>query len=108
MEPHSPQPRTPQPHTVPLLEQAATGIPPPLPPPRSGYRFGESPSPSPHRYYRPAHQGDDTAGKAPPPKPFKGKQSELERWILQMEDFFLITNTKREDKKLAFIGLCTE
>ena len=25
-----------------------------------------------------------------------------------MEDFFLITNTRREDKKLAFIGLCTE
>ena len=105
---HSPQPRTLQPHTVPLLEQAAAGIPPPPPPPRSGYCFGESPSPSPHGYYRPPHQGDDTAGKAAPPKPFKGKQSELEGWILQMEDFFLITNTRREDKKLAFIGLCTE
>ena len=75
IQPHSPQPRPLQPQAVPLLEQAAAGIPPPPPvPPHFQYNVGDSRSPSPRDYYRPQHQvNDDAAGKAPPPKLFKGE-----------------------------------
>ena len=109
IQPHSPRPRPLQPQAVPLLEQAAARIPPPPLPPHSEYNVENSCSPSPQDYYRPRYQAhDDIAGKAPPPKPFKGEQSKLKGWILQMEDYFTITSTRRDDKKLAHIGLYTE
>ena len=33
---------------------------------------------------------------------------DLEGWILQMDDYFTITQTRNEEQQLAYVGLCTE
>ena len=33
---------------------------------------------------------------------------DLEGWILQMDDYFTITQTRNEVQRLAYVGLCTE
>ena len=33
---------------------------------------------------------------------------DLEGWILQMDDYFTITQTLNEVQRLAYVGLCTE
>ena len=33
---------------------------------------------------------------------------DLEGWILQMDDYFTITQTRNEVQWLAYVGLCTE
>ena len=33
---------------------------------------------------------------------------DLEGWILQMDDYFTITQTCNEVQQLAYVGLCTE
>ena len=33
---------------------------------------------------------------------------DLEGWILQMDDYFTITQTHNKVQRLAYIGLCTE
>ena len=48
------------------------------------------------------------AGKAPPPSKFRGNMKDLEGWILQMDDYFTITQTHNEVQRLAYVGLCTE
>ena len=48
------------------------------------------------------------AGKAPPPAKFRGNMKDLEGWILQMDDYFTITQTRNEVQRLVYIGLSTE
>ena len=33
---------------------------------------------------------------------------DLEGWILQMDDYFTIIQTRNEVQRLAYVGLCTE
>ena len=33
---------------------------------------------------------------------------DLEGWILQIDDYFTITQTRNEVQRLAYVGLCTE
>ena len=47
-------------------------------------------------------------GKAPQPAKFRRNMKDLEGWILQMYDYFTITQTLNEVQRLAYIGLCTE
>ena len=48
------------------------------------------------------------AGKAATPSTFRGNMKDLEGWILQMDDYFTITQTHNEVKRLAYGGLCTD
>ena len=48
------------------------------------------------------------AGKAPPPSKFRGNMKDLEGWILQINDYFTITQTRNGVQQLAYVGLCTE
>ena len=48
------------------------------------------------------------AGKAQPPSKFQGNMKDLEGWILQMDDYFTITQIRNEVQRLAYVGLCTE
>ena len=48
------------------------------------------------------------AGKAPPPSKFRDHIKDLEGWILQMDDYFTIKQTRNEIQQLAYIGLCME
>ena len=104
----SPQPHRIQYHAVPLLEQgvAIVGPPPPPVPPLSRHVYNASPSPPPQRY--PRYQPDMVAGKAPPSSKFRGNMKDLEGWMLQMDDYFTITQTRNEVQRLAYVGLCTE
>src|SRR5207302_1260894 len=74
VQPHSPQPRTPQRQAVPQLEQAAAAGAPPLPPvpPPSRQIIDVSPS-----LQRQQDEPDMVAGKAPPPSKFSGKMEKL-------------------------------
>src|SRR5207253_5614455 len=105
VQPHSPQPRTPQRRAVPQLEQAAAAAAPQLPPVPPPSRQIINVSPSPHREQ---DEQDMVAGKAPPPSKFGGKMEKLEGWLLQMDDYFTITRTRNERQRLAFVGLSTE
>ena len=33
---------------------------------------------------------------------------DLEGWILQMDDYFTVTQARNEVQRLAYVGLCTE
>ena len=48
------------------------------------------------------------AGKEPSPSKFLGNVKDLEGWILQMDDYFTIIQTRIEVQRLAYICLCTE
>ena len=48
------------------------------------------------------------AGKAPPLSKFRGNMKDLKGWILQMDDYFTITQTCNEVQRLAYVGLCME
>ena len=48
------------------------------------------------------------AGKAPPPSKFRGNMKHLEGWILQMDDYFTITQTCNDVQRLAYVGPCAE
>ena len=102
------QPHQVQYQAVPLLEQgAATAGPPPtpvLPPSRHVYHITPSPPPQHQRSYQP----EMVAGKAPPPSKFRGNMKGPEGWILQMDDYFTITQTRNEIQRLAYIGLYTK
>ena len=60
----------------------------------------------PQRYSR--YQPDMVAGKAPPTSKFLGNMKDLEGWMLQMEDYFTITQTRNEVQRLACVGLSIE
>ena len=104
----APQPHQVQYQAVPLLEQGATreGPPPPPVPPPSRHVYNANPSAPPQRYLR--YQPDMVAGKAPPPSKFRGNMKDLEGWILQMDDYFTMTQTCNKVQRLACVGLCTE
>ena len=48
------------------------------------------------------------AGKARPPSTLQGHVKDLEGWILQMDDYFTITQIRNEVQRLVYVGLCTE
>ena len=48
------------------------------------------------------------AGNAPLPSKFRVNMTDLEGWILQMDDYFTITQTHNEVQRLAYVGLYTE
>lgn len=91
---HQPSPRA---------AQAGRGFLPP--PPRSPLELQQPPR-SPTPIIPPAReQGNLIRGNAPLPAPFNGDSKLLEGWILQMEQYFLITGVENELQKMAFIGL---
>jgi len=55
------------------------------------------------------YDDDDTIlGKPPLPTKFNGNMDALEGWVLQSEEYFIITGMWNERQKMAFIGLCLE
>jgi len=48
------------------------------------------------------------AGKAPSPSKFSRDTNALEGWILQMDEYFLITIITSEQQRLAYLSLCLE
>ena len=48
------------------------------------------------------------APKAPPPSKFHSNMKDLEGSIMQMDNYFTITQTHNETQRLAYIGLCAE
>ena len=48
------------------------------------------------------------AGKAPPLSKFPSNIKDLEGWILQMDNYYTITQIRNKVQRLAYIGLCTE
>ena len=48
------------------------------------------------------------AGKAPPPFKFPDNMKDLEGWILQMDDYFIITQTRNEIQRLAYVTRYTK
>ena len=48
------------------------------------------------------------AGKGPPPSKSRDNIKDLEVWILQLDYYFTITQTRNEVQRLAYICLCTE
>ncbi|KAF8416533.1 hypothetical protein EV426DRAFT_721789 [Tirmania nivea] len=107
--PQAPLPPLPQALLPPLPQAPPPPLPPQAPPPpplpRSPRRPRRDPTLPPLDQYR---EDRLVAGKAPPPTKFKGERIQLEGWILQMNDYFLITLTRNEEQKLAYVGLCLE
>jgi len=48
------------------------------------------------------------AGKAPPPSRFNGDTDALAGWVLQMDEYFLITMVTNEQQQLAYLSLSLE
>ena len=48
------------------------------------------------------------AGKAAPLANFRGDMKNLERWILQIDDYFTITQICKEQQQFTYIALYTE
>jgi len=73
--------------------------PPPLP---------DVQQPAPPPPLSPRHQSNDdiVAGKAPLPSKFSRDKDQLEGWILQMDDYFVITKTRNPAQQLSFISMC--
>ena len=42
------------------------------------------------------------------PTKFDGNRDALEAWVLQLEEYFVITSVRNERQKIAFIELCLE
>ena len=59
--------------------------------PREAFHYIEALTPAP----QPQHT-NEVAGKAPPPGKFSGDRDLLERWLLQLEEYFNITLTRNE------------
>ena len=48
------------------------------------------------------------AGMAPAPAKFRYDMKNLERWILQIDNYFTITETSDEQQELTYVGLYSE
>jgi hypothetical protein len=46
------------------------------------------------------------AGKAPIPGKFSGDRDQLEGWILQMDDYFVVTKIRNQAQQLSFVSMC--
>ena len=99
----SPQPISP-PTNLQQLTLSAAQMQPPPPPPPDEQQQAPPPPPSPHR----ALQIDDdmVAGKAPIPGKFSGDRDQLEGWILQMDDYFVVTKIRNQAQQLSFVSMC--
>jgi len=84
-----------------LTLQATQMQPPPLPPPEV-----QQPAPPPPRSPRGQNNDDMVAGKAPLPRKFSGDRDQLEGWILQMDDYFMVTKIRNLAQQLSFIRMC--
>jgi len=87
-------------------QSEGTGFVPPPPPPEAPAPPPRSPTPERARRH---YDDDDTiSGKAPLPTKFNGNRDALGGWILQLEEYFIITGVQNERQKMAFIGLYLE
>ena len=48
------------------------------------------------------------AGKVPPPSKFNGDTDVLAGWVLQMDEYFLITMVMNETQRMAYLSLSLE
>jgi len=97
----------PQHQQEPSTQTTGTGfIPPPPPPPEAPVPPPRSPTPE--RVGRHYDDDDIISGKAPLPTKFNVNRDALEGWVLQLEEYFIITSVRNERQKMAFIGLCLE
>jgi len=74
--------------------------PPPLPPPEV-QQLAALPPPS----LRGQNNDDIVAGKAPLPGKLSGDRDQLEGWILQMDDYFVVTKIRNPAQQLSFISM---
>ena len=82
-------------------------VPLPLPvQPPSRHVYNVTPSPPLQRH--PHYHLEKVAGKAPLPAQFKSDMKNQERWILQIDDYFTMTQIRNEQQQLAYVGLCTK
>jgi len=84
-----------------LTLQATQMQPPPLPPPDV-----QQPAPPPPLSPRGQNNDGMIAGKAPLLGKFSGDRDELKGWILQMEDYFIVTTIQNPGQQLSFISMC--
>jgi len=75
---------------------------PPPPPPPDVQQSAPPPPLSP----RGQNNDDMVAGKAPLPGKFSGDRDQLEGWILQMDDYFVVTKIRNPAQQLSFISMC--
>jgi len=98
--PVAPQPLSPPANLQQLTLQAAQIQPPPPPPP-------DVQQPAPPLPPSPQSQNNDdmVAGKAPIQEKFSGDRDQLEGWILQMDDYFVVTKIRNQVQQLSFISM---
>jgi len=75
--------------------------PPPPPPPEA-----QQPAPPPPLSPQRQNNDDMVAGKAPLPGKFSGDRDQLEGWILQMDDYFVVIKIRNPTQQLSFISMC--
>ena len=104
----SPQPHQVQYQALPLPEQVVATGGPPLPPVPPLLRYVYNVTPSPPLQHQRRYQPEMIAGMAPPPAKFRGNMKDPEGWILQIDDYFRITQTRNGIQGWSYIGLYTE
>ena len=108
LHPLVPQPERPQIQVEQLEAIAGQYLGAPSPASTPQYQiYNAEPSPPPRRT-QPDNDEDMIAGKAPPPSKFNGNRERRESWLLQVTADFIITGTRNERQRLAFVGLCME
>ena len=65
-------------------------------------------TPSPPTQHQRRCQPEMVAGKAPPLSKFRDNTKDIQEWILQMDDYFTITELRNKIQRLAYIVLCTK
>ena len=90
------EPRPIEHQAVPLLEQGATAIRHPAPPvpTSSSYIYNVTQSPLSQQYQR--YHPEMVAGTAPPSAKCRGDVKNLHGWILQIDDYFTMTQICNE------------
>ena len=81
----------------------------PLPllvPPLSRHVLNVKPSPPPQQ--QTLYYSEMVAAKALLPAKFCADMKNLEGWILQIDDYFIIIQTHNKQQRFTFVGLCTE
>ena len=99
--PVAPQPLSPPTNLQQLTLQATQMQPPPPPPPEV-----QQPAPPPPLSPRGQNNDDMVAGKAPLPGTFSGVRDQLEVWIQQTDDYFVVTKFQNPGQQLSFISMC--
>ena len=82
--------------------QASAGRIPP-PPPSRPHQLLEAFTPAPQPQYT-----NGVAGKAPPTGKFGGDRDLPEGWLLQLQEYFNITLTRKKGQRLAYVSICLE